>query len=39
MSRPEALEQAVHSASLFRAILLYVGKPPEGEITDNGNMK
>ncbi|EAT58880.1 hypothetical protein [Chlorobium ferrooxidans] len=39
MSGPEAFEQAVHSASLFRAILLYVGKPPEGEITDNGNMK
>ncbi|NHQ60672.1 hypothetical protein G9409_08750 [Chlorobium sp. BLA1] len=39
MTRSEALEQAVHSASLFRAILLYVGKTPDGEITDNGNMK
>ncbi len=27
MSSREALSQAVHSASLFRAVLLYAGRP------------
>jgi hypothetical protein len=39
MTRDETLKQAIHSASLFRAILVYAGKNPGEKHRETSNMK